>query len=48
MLKHETIDGMITGFMHIMNQLKVLRRRYTNAEMVKKFSEAFLRLGALK
>ena len=36
MLKHENIDQMITRFMYIINQLKPLGKRYTNAKMVKK------------
>ena len=34
MLGHENIDEMTTRFMHIINQLKVLGKRYTNAEIV--------------
>ena len=36
MLEHENIDEMTTRFMHIINQLKALGIRYTNAEMVRK------------
>ena len=36
MLEHENIDEMTTRFMHIINQLKALGKRYTNAEMVRK------------
>ena len=36
MLKHENIDEMTTRFMHIINQLKALAKRYTNTEMVRK------------
>ena len=35
-LKHETIDKMTTRFMHIINQLKALGKRYSNVEMVRK------------
>ena len=34
MLEHENNDEMTTKFMHIINQLKALGKRYTNAEMV--------------
>ena len=36
MLGHENIDKMTTRFMHIINQLKPLGKRYTNAETVRK------------
>ena len=36
MLDHENIDEMTTKFMHIINQLKALRKRYSNVEMVRK------------
>ena len=36
MLEHENIDEMTIRFMHIINQLKALGRRYANAEMVRK------------
>ena len=36
MLEHENIDEMRTRFMHIINQLKALGKRYTNVEMVRK------------
>ena len=36
MLEHENIDDMTTRFMNIINQLKMLRKRYSNVEMVKK------------
>ena len=36
MLEHKNIDEMTTRFMHIINQLKALGKRYTNAEMVRK------------
>ena len=36
MLEHENIDKMTTSFMHIINQLKALGKRYTNAKMVRK------------
>ena len=36
MLEHENIDEMTTRFMHIINQLKALGKRYTNAEIVRK------------
>ena len=36
MLAYENIDEMTTRFMYIINQLKALGKRYTNAEMVKK------------
>ena len=35
-LEYENIDKMTTKFMHIINQLKALGKRYTNAEMVRK------------
>ena len=35
-LEHENIDDMTIRFMHIINQLKALEKRYSNAEMVKK------------
>ena len=41
MLEHESIDEMTTRFMHIINQLKALGKRYSNAEMVKKNSRSF-------
>ena len=36
MLDHENIDKMTTRFMHIINYLKALGRRYTNVEMMRK------------
>ena len=36
MLEHENIDKTTTRFMHIINQLKALSKRYTNAEMMRK------------
>ena len=36
MLEHENIDEMTTRFIHIINKLKALGKRYTNAEMVRK------------
>ena len=36
MLEHKNIDEMTTKFMHIINQLKSLGKKYTNAEMVRK------------
>ena len=36
MLEYENIDEMTTRFMHIINQLKALGKKYTNAEMVRK------------
>ena len=36
MLEHENIDEMTTRFVHIINKLKALGKKYTNAEMVKK------------
>ena len=36
MLKHENIDEMTTRFMHIINKLKALGKKYTNAEKVRK------------
>ena len=36
MLEHENVDEMTTRFMHMINQLKALGKRYTNAEMVRK------------
>ena len=36
MLEYENIDEMTTRFMHIINQLKALGKRYSNAEMVRK------------
>ena len=36
MLEHENIDEMTTRFMHIINQLKALGKRYSNVEMVRK------------
>ena len=30
MLEHENIDDMTTRFMHIINQLKALGKRYSN------------------
>ena len=36
MLEHESIDKMTTRFMHSINQLKTLGKRYSNAEMVRK------------
>ena len=36
MLQHENIDDMTTRFMHIINQLKALEKRYSNAKMVRK------------
>ena len=36
MLEHKNINEMITRFMHIINQQKLLGKRYTNAEMVRK------------
>ena len=35
-LEHDNIDDMTTKLMHIINQLKALRKRYSNAEMVTK------------
>ena len=36
MLKHDNIDEMTTRFLHIINQLKVLGKKYTNAETIRK------------
>ena len=36
MLEHENIDEMKTRFMYIINQLEMLGKRYTNAEVVRK------------
>ena len=36
MLEHENIDEITTRFMHIINQLKALGKRYTNVDMVSK------------
>ena len=36
MLEHENIDEMTTRFMHIINQLKALGKKYTNVEMIRK------------
>ena len=36
MLEHENIDEMTTRFIHIINQLKALGKRYSNAKMVRK------------
>ena len=36
MLEHENISEMTTRFMHIINQLKALGKRYSNPEMVRK------------
>ena len=36
MLEHENIDELTTRFMHIINQLKALGKRYTDVEMVRK------------
>ena len=36
MLEHENIDEMTARFMHIINQLKALGKRYSNAKMVRK------------
>ena len=36
MLEYENIDDMITRFMHIINQLKALGKRYSNVDMVRK------------
>ena len=36
MLKHENIDEMTARFMHIINQLKALGKRYTNGKIVRK------------
>ena len=36
MLKNENIDEMTTRFIYIINQLKALGKRCTNAEMVRK------------
>ena len=36
MLEHKNIDEMTTRFMHIINQLKALGKRYTNVKMVRK------------
>ena len=43
MLEHENVDEMTTKFMHIINQLKALGKRYTNAEMVRKFLRSLLK-----
>ena len=43
MLGHENIDKMTTRFMHIINQLKALGKRYTNAKMVRKILRSLLR-----
>ena len=37
MLEHKNIDEMTTRFMHIINQLKALAKKYSNAEIVRKF-----------
>ena len=36
MLEHDNIDEIITRFMHIINQLKALGKKYTNTKMVRK------------
>ena len=36
MLEHENVDDMTIRFMYIINQLKALGKRYSNAEMVRK------------
>ena len=36
MLEYENIDEMTTRFMHIINQLKALGKKYTNAKMMRK------------
>ena len=36
MLKYENIDDVITRFMHIINQLNALEKRYSNAKIVRK------------
>ena len=36
MLEYENIDEITIRFMHIINHLKALGKRYTNAEMVRK------------
>ena len=36
MLEHKNIDEMTIRFMHIINQLKALGKRYANAEIVRK------------
>ena len=40
MLEHENINDMKIRFMHIINQLKVLGKRYSNVEMVKKIHKS--------
>ena len=43
MLEHENIDEMTTRFMHIINHLKGLGKKYTNAEMVRKILRTLLK-----
>ena len=48
MLEHENIDDMTTRFMHIINQLNALGKRYSNAEMVKKILRSLSKAQCLK
>ena len=48
MLEHEDIDEMTTRFMHIINQLKALGKRYTNAKMVRKIMRRLSKVWRLK
>ena len=41
MLEHENIDEITTRFVHIINQLKALGKKYTNAEIVRKILKAW-------
>ena len=43
MLEHENIDEITTRFVHIINQLKALGKRYTNVKMVRKILRSLLR-----
>ena len=48
MLEHENIDEMTTRFMHIINQLKALGKRYANVEMVRKILRSLSKAWRLK
>ena len=48
MLEHENIYEMTIRFMHIINQLKALGKRYTNVEMLKKILRSLSKAWHLK
>ena len=48
MLENENIDDMTTRFIHIINQLKALGKRYSNAKIIKKILKSLSKAWFLK